>query len=290
MLLASACDASPRATSTPAISVQDDAGQTVRLRAPAQRIVSLVPSVTDIILALGAADRLVARTDFDKDPRLAHLPSVGQGLTPSIEWQTAVKPDLVVAWPDRRARSTVSQLTALGIPVYSSATETLEQTLATIRRVGVLLGLHARADSLIALNEQQLANVRRQVANAPHPSVLYVVGFDPPFIAGPHTFIDQLITIAGGANAFADARSLWPQVSLEEIVRRQPDVVIVAGGDGDEGPASRLSQLPGWRELRAVKGGHAYTIDASLFNRPGPNIGKVAPKLAHLLHPERVPR
>lgn len=287
LLLITACsDTRVREPSKTTISVQDDAARTVELKAPARRIVSLVPSATDIILALGAADRLVARTEYDTDPRLAHLPNVGGGLTASLEWLTAAKPDLVIAWPDQRARSQVAQLTAMGIPVYASGVETLAQARSGVQRMGAMLGLGARADSLVAHNDSALAGVRRHVASATRPRVLYVVGFDPPFIAGPHTFIDELIAIAGGSNVFADAQSLWPQVSLEEIVRRQPDVVILAGGGSEAPPPRRLAALNGWRELAAVKSGRAYTIDASLFNRPGPNVGYVATQLERLLHPE----
>jgi ABC-type Fe3+-hydroxamate transport system substrate-binding protein len=285
-LLSSACrDTGVRTPATSPISVQDDAGRSVQLKQPARRVVSLVPSATDIILALGAGDRLVARTEYDRDARLAHLPNVGGGLTASLEWLAAAKPDLVIAWPDQRARSQVSQLTGMGIPVYASGVETLAQARSSVQRVGAMLGLGAGADSLNAKNDSIIAAVHRRVLRASRPRVLYAVGFDPPFIAGPHTFIDELIGIAGGSNVFADAKSLWPQVSLEEIVRRQPDVVIVAGG-GSEGAPRRLNALNGWRELNAVKSGRTYTIDASVFNRPGPNVGFVATQLERMLHPE----
>ncbi len=285
VLLGGCRDTQQRAPTPATISVQDDAGRTVELKQPALRIVSLVPAATDIILSLGAADRLVARTEYDVDARLARLPNVGGGLTASLEWLASTKPDLVIAWPDQRARSQVSQLTAMGIPVYASGIESLAQARSAVQRVGAMLGLGTRSDSLNAMNDSIIAAVQKHVANASRPRVLYVVGFDPPFIAGPHTFIDELIAIAGGSNVFADSKSLWPQVSLEEIVRRQPDVVIVAGGGAEAAPR-QFQTMNGWRELSAVKSGHTYTIDASQFNRPGANVGHVATELGRLLHPE----
>jgi iron complex transport system substrate-binding protein len=173
--------------------------------------------------------------------------------------------------------------------VYSAGVENLAQARSGVHRIGQLLALTAQADSLNSRNDRAIASVQQRVAGLPRPRVLYVVGVDPPFIAGPGTFIDELITIAGGTNALADAHALWPQVSLEEIVRRQPDVVVVAGGGGDAAAALRLNRLVGWRELAAVRQGHAYNVDAALFNRPGPNVARVAALLADLLHPGAVP-
>lgn len=272
-----------------AAAVVDDAGSEVRLSRPPTRIISLIPAVTELVVALGVADRLVARTEYDHDPALARLPSVGEGLTPSVEWLVRLHPELVVAWPDRQSRSVVGRLAALGIPVYGARIETLEDIASTIRRVGLLLGVAPRADSLAARVEGELDAVRRVVAGRERPSVLYVVSHDPPMTAGPTTFIDGLIAVAGGRNAFADARAGWPQVGLEEIVRRQPDVLIVPLGERDGATVERVKRAPGWRELRAVKEGRVYGVDAEIFNRPGPRVGEVARRLAAILHPEAFP-
>lgn len=265
--------------------VTDDAGREVRLAAPPKRIVSLIPATTETLAALGATDYLVARTDYDHDPRLAHLPSVGPGLTPSVEWLLSLHPDLVIAWPDSRDRSVAGQLAALGIPVYGARIETLEDVASTIRRLGALLGEGARADSLVAAIEGELASVRRAVAGRPRPRIFYVVGHEPPMTAGPGTFLDELVTIAGGENLFADAPAGWPMVSLEEIVRREPDRLIVPQGEGNALPA-RLATRPGWRELAAVRAGRIDAIDAEVAHRPGPRVGQVARMLAELIHPE----
>jgi len=266
-------------------AVVDDAGRTVDLPAPARRVISLIPATTELIVALGVTDRLLARTDYDTDPALAALPSVGQGLTPSVEWLVSLAPDLVIAWPDAQSRSVVGRLDALGIPTYGARIERIDDALSTIRRIGILLGLDARADSLARDVEAQLAEVGRAVEGRPRPSVFYVVWFDPPRTAGPGTFVDDLITLAGGTNIFADAPTGWPQVGLEEVVRRQPDVVIVPVGEGNGASLERLRTTPGWSALRAVREGRVYEVDAEIFNRPGPRIGEVARRLATLLHP-----
>ncbi|HEX7091115.1 MAG TPA: helical backbone metal receptor [Longimicrobiales bacterium] len=287
--LAAACGADRHSAEPPAITLRDDAGREVRLPAPATRVVSLLPAATDVILALRAGDRLVARTDYDTHASLAALPSVGGGLTPSLEWLTALEPDLVIAWRDAQSRTLVRRLDELGIPTYAAGPESIADAKRLARHIGRMLGLDPRADSLLAAFDSSFEAVRRRIpASAPAPSVLYLVALDPPRAAGPGTFVDELIAAAGGRNTFADAPALWPEVSLEEVVRRQPDVVVVAVADA---PAlDRLRAAPGWRELRAVRAGRIAAVDADLFNRPGPGLARAVVRLAAILHPELFPQ
>jgi iron complex transport system substrate-binding protein len=280
-----ACDAPPPVAER-AISVQDDAGRQVQLAEPAQRVVSLVPARTEVLLALGAADRLVARTQYDGDPRIAHIPSVGNALNPSVEWIAARRPDLVIAWPDTEARAIISRLADLGIAVYGTRVETLEENDRSIAALGRLLGLEPQADSLRAALDAQLGEVRRSVAGRPRLRVLYAVGTEPPVAAGAGTFIDELITIAGGENIAADVTGRWPQVSLEEVLRRDPDRIILALGGADVRAAERVARLPGWRDLRAVRQGQLHVVDADRMNRSGPYVADAARILAALLHGE----
>jgi iron complex transport system substrate-binding protein len=257
-----------------------------RSAATPQRIVSLIPSATETIVALGALDRLVARSEFDVDPALAHLPSVGEGLTPSLEQLTALRPDLVIAWPDNPSRSVIGRLEGLGVIIYSPEV----QTLADIRRattdLGHMLGLERAADSLIASIDAGLEEVRRAVAGLDPPSVFYVVWYQPATTTGSGTYIDELIRIAGGRNVFADAPGLWPQVSMEEVVRRQPDIVLLSHTEDTPTDVDRLSATVGWRELSAIREGNVFQVDANLYNRPGPRVTLAARTLARLLHPE----
>ena len=121
-VLIAGCERNQPTSRATEISVRDDAGRTIALAQPAQRIVSLMPTVTDLVIALGRANVLIARTDFDADPRIADLPSIGGGLTPSVEWLAAQRPDLVISWPDNASRSLVGRIESVGIPVYSART------------------------------------------------------------------------------------------------------------------------------------------------------------------------
>lgn len=275
-------DRSPRATA--AIQVTDGAGRTVALDAPARRVVSMMPAVTEWIIAMGAADRLVARTDFDDQPVIDSLPSVGGGLNPSVEWLAARHPDLVVAWPDAPSRSLIARLEALGIAVYAAPSETIEAGLRTALDLGTLLGRENAARAAVADVNAGLDSVARAVAGRDRPRVLFLIGLDPLMAAGPGTFVDQLLRRAGARNALADLDILWPQLSLEEVVRRAPDVVIAGTTTPD--PLSRLRKEPGWRDVPAVREGRVYAVDPNLVNRPGPRMDEAAVLLARVIHGE----
>jgi iron complex transport system substrate-binding protein len=285
---AAACDGSPRdvGASAAALSVVDDAGRTVRLERPAQRVISLIPAQTEIVGVLAGVDVLIARTQWDTDPALSDLPSVGNALIPSVEWLAAQRPDLIIAWPDAQSRDVVQRLTDIGIPVYASRVESVEQIRSMIGRLGVLLGADARADSLLASLDAELDAVRAAVAALPTRSVLYLLNAEPPMVAGPGTFIDDLITLAGGRNVFGDVGQLWPQVSLEEVVRRQPDLIIRPTGSEWDDPAAGLARRAGWRELNAVRSGAVHAVDPDLYNRAGLTVGEAARGLAQRIHGE----
>lgn len=282
LLAACVCSAGCERTDTPAressIVVTDDAARPVALPRGATRIVSLMPTVTDLIIAMGAADRLIARTDYDVDARIAHLPTIGGGLTPSVEWLAAQKPELVISWPDNPSRSLVARLHAVGVPTYAARTETIEDALRTVRNLGVLLATTSAADSLAQSISRSLDSTRAAVAGLKRVRVAYVLSVDPPTIAGPGTFIDQLIEVAGGENVFADVNQLWPQVNLEEVVRRDPDVIVLARESG-ENPVTLLASLPGWRDLRAVRAQRVFIVSPDYFNRSGPTMPRAANEL-----------
>jgi iron complex transport system substrate-binding protein len=285
-VLIAGCERKSQSTTAAPLVVTDDAQRSVQLLHPATRVVSLLPSVTDLIVAMGRAHVLIARTDYDEDPRLAKLPSVGGGLTPSVEWLAAQKPDLVVSWPDQGTRSIVTHIVSVGVPVYAASTETIEDALRTLRNVGVLLHATSAADSLERSITAALDSTRQSVAGMRRVRVAYVLSIDPTFIAGPGTFIDELIRVAGGENVFGDLKQSWPQVSLEEFALRDPDVIVLAR-DSDEPAQEVVGTLPGWRNLRAVKARHVYRVSAHYFNRPGPLMPRAARELANFFSTAR---
>ncbi len=264
--------------------VLDDTGRGFAADPPRERIVSLVPAVTEMLLAIGAGDRLIARTRYDTDARIAALPSVGGGLDPGIEALVQLRPDLVIAWPDRGSRSLAVVLGRLGIPVYGAEVQTFADIRRHTRNLGALAGAADAANQLVAEVDSALVALERRLRGTARRSVYFVVGYNPPRTTGPRTFVDSLVAVAGARNVFADLGSGWPVVSLEEIVRRDPDYLIVTGESG-----SSMEDLPGWRDLTAVRKGRVLSVDGNLFGRPGPRVAEAAEWLARQLHPERFP-
>jgi iron complex transport system substrate-binding protein len=290
MLLAllAACRAAPArpAAGDSAIVLTDDAGRELHLPRPARRVISLIPSITETIIALGAADRIVGRTRYDTARAIAARPLVGGTIDPSIETIAALEPDVVITWaPDARGAQ-AEALTRAGLATFTLRTEDTTDVFSGIARLGRLLGRETAADSLARAVRAGLDTVARSVAGRPRPSVFYVVYNDPPMTAGPYTFIGQLITIAGGRSIFADVPANWPTVSLEEIVRRNPDVVVLPEGERRGDTLARLRELPGWRDLEAVRAGRVIRVPADLVNRPGPALARAARLLRDGLHPE----
>jgi iron complex transport system substrate-binding protein len=268
------------------VAITDDTGHEIRLARPAQRVVSLIPSATETLLALGARKQIVGRTRYDVAPEVMDLPSVGGGLNPSLEALTALRPELVIVWEGERSRGLRPQLEALGIAVFALAADDTTDVFRSIVQLGQLTGHSRAADSVAAAIRADLESVRASVRGRPPPSVFYVVSTDPPITAGPRTFIGQILELAGGRSIFPDVAKDWPTVAMEEIVRRQPEVVVLPEGEDPVRSLEALRTSSGWRELRAVSEGRVVRVPTELVNRPGPNLGRAARALRDALHPE----
>lgn len=267
-----------------AVEARDDAGRSVRLARPARRVLSLVPSGTEMVAALAGPERLVGRTRYDDDPALAALPTVGGGVDPSLEAIVALRPDLVLVWESEAQGTMRGQLTAAGIPTFALQSSDTADVFSAMARLGRLLGRDQAATKLAARVRGQLDSVRLAVASRPTPTVLYVVGVTPAMTAGTSTFVIELLGVAGGRSAFPDISDGWPTLSLEEIVSRDPDIVLLPVSDDPTVRVSTLQRTAGWRELRAVREGRIVTVSASLVNRPGPRMGEAAAALARAIH------
>lgn len=262
-----------------------DAGdRTVELPRPATRVISMVPSATDLLVAAGARDRLVGRTENDDAPEVAHLPSVG-GMEPSLERIVSLRPDLVVVFHASASPRLRERIEAQGIPTFAMGTRDTAQTFAGLAALGRLTGAGAGARALADRMRRELAAASVPAARD-SPSVLLVVNLDPPMTAGPGTFMAQVARAAGARTAFPELREDWATVSMEEVVRRQPDwLVVTTGAEGTrEQRIAALRAAPGWRELRAVRDGRVAAVPAKLLSRPGPGMGSAAARIARAIH------
>ncbi len=277
------------ATPAAALTVRDMLGREVTLPAPPSRIVSLVPSVTEIVFALGGDDRLVGRTDYCDFPAAARSkPSVGGMVNPSLETLVALKPDLVVATDEGNREETFLQLRRLGIPTYLVHADRIAEMLDLIARVGVLTGRETAVPALSADIRRNIDAVRRAVAPYPRPRVLYVLWPEPLIVPGRASMLTELIELAGGESITAREGEAYPRFSLEAAVARAPEVIILAdhsSGASTAGHASperwqRLTSVP------AVRAGRVRSVDLSVLHRYGPRVPEGLETLARIIHPE----
>jgi len=210
--------------------VGDDAGRVLTFSAPPRRIVSLVPSATEILLALGKSEALVARTDFDRIPALQHLPSVGGGLGASLEAILAAQPDLVVLFHGPSDAATPARLDAFGVPYLAIRPDGIADVFRIIELLGRVTSVPASADSLRQSLESELEEIRTASAGRWHPEVAILLGGNPPLVASQGTFLHELVVLAGGRNALDAQGDLYTPTSVEEILRRTPDLLLLSEG------------------------------------------------------------
>jgi iron complex transport system substrate-binding protein len=259
----------------------------------ARRIVSLAPSLTETLFAIGAGERVVAVTDLcDVPPAARELPKVG-GLTSSnlhLESVVAARPDLVVS-VGLNQEEAVAALRRLGIAVVVVPTdEGLGEVVAAVRRLGELSGRSAAAEALAGELERRLAAVDGALAGLPaaaRPRVYFEVWDRPLMTAGPETFLGEIVERAGGANVFADVRGRYVQVSPETVLARDPEVILTAQREGGPRGAADFAARPGWAAVDAVAAGRVHLLDGDLVSRPGPRAVEALERTAALLHPER---
>ncbi|NCP88331.1 MAG: hypothetical protein CO094_11225 [Anaerolineae bacterium CG_4_9_14_3_um_filter_57_17] len=286
--------AAPTAEPTAApLTFTDGLGRAISLSTPAQKVVSLAPSNTEILFAIGAGDQTIGRDMFSDFPEAAKaLPDVGGSMGEyNLEAITALQPDLVLA-AEINTEAQVKALDDLGLTVYYLKNPaTLEEMYANLQTVAQLTGHEPQAAALIESLQARVVAVTEKIsAAAEKPSVFYEVdASDPakPYSAGPGTFIDTLITLAGGKNmvTLAGITDAYPQVSLEQVVATPPDVILL--GDAMWGTTpDMVGQRPGWETLPAVTGGQVFAFDDNLVSRPGPRLVDGLELLAKLLHPE----
>src|SRR5579872_3848296 len=211
--------------------VTDETGRSVRIPQPVRRIVSLAPSVTETLFALGLGDRIVGDTDFcDYPPEAKQKRRIGGPVDPNIEVIASLHPDLVVGARSINRLASVHSLEQLGIPVYGTDPRSVEQVLASTERLGQLLGAGDAGRSLLASLRARLSQIDRRLAGLPPQTVMMVVWLDPLISVGRNTFLEDALRRAG-AHSIIDTQQSWPNINLEEVIRLQPKYLIFSSDD-----------------------------------------------------------
>jgi ABC-type Fe3+-hydroxamate transport system substrate-binding protein len=252
------------------LQITDMAGRTLVSEGTPQRILSLVPSATETLLSLGARGLLVGRTDYDTASALLSLPSVGGGLHPSAEAIVALDPDLVIRFAGESDPGTTLELDRLGIPHFAIAPDRITDIRRIIRDLGVITARGQRASQLLAGMDSTLSRIRTRVQDRPRVRVAYLLGGDPPWVAGGGTYIGELMEIGGGENVFSDLGELYGPVNAEVFLALDIELFLAAEG-------SQFSLPETAAPLRRVSPG---------VEVPGPHLARAALEMARAIHPE----
>jgi iron complex transport system substrate-binding protein len=289
MVSALIVSAAPRAFAAPDASrtVTDEVGRKVKVPAEVKRIVTLAPNLTETIYALGLGDRLVGDTNFCDTPEAAKSkPHVGNPQNPSLEAIVALHPDLVLATTSINTLETADALKRLGIAVYTSDPQTVRGMLDSTSHVAEVIGAAQQGTELVSRMQQRLDALHARLSERPMVHVLFVVWLEPLQTIGQNTFIADALRWAGAESVLVSKQN-WPHLSLEEVVRLQPDYIVFTEDHGG-GVSTELADLrarPVWRDLDAVERGHVVNVSEEVV-RPSPGLVDVIEQLAHDVHPE----
>jgi ABC-type Fe3+-hydroxamate transport system substrate-binding protein len=285
--MAEARSAARNPPGAPSRTVTDETGRQVTVPQHPQRVISLAPSITETLYALGQDGKLIADTDYCDYPAAAtQKPHVGAVLNPSIEKIVALKPDLVLGIAEANRRETADQLERLGIPLHGLTDKSLDDVLKSVRDLGGLLDCPIQAGGLASGLERRVQAVERRVGGQPRPRVLFVTWYQPLITVGANSFVADVVRRAGGASISDDLPGEWPRVSIEAVLARNPDVVLLPNSHTYTPSLDDFRHLPGWRDLPAVKGGRVYSI-ADTIVRPSPRLVDSLEEVARILHPEQ---
>ncbi|TET51528.1 MAG: cobalamin-binding protein [Anaerolineales bacterium] len=285
-----ACDGAGQAADDALVTLTDDLGNTVQITAQVERIISLAPSNTEIAFALGLGDRLVGVSDWsDYPPEALEVQKVGTGTEANLELIVSLDPDLVLSIGGEPVPAINAQLRDLGITVLVLVADDLEGIYHDIELVGQAAGVEDEAEDLTDDMRARVSAVTEAVAAAgDQPLVFYELdATDPtrPWTVGAGSWHDDFITLVGGTNLAGDLANSWVQINAEEIVARDPDIIVLGDANWGITPES-VAGRPGWDVIAAVQEGRVYGIDDNLISRQGPRVVDGIEALAKLIHPE----
>lgn len=273
------------------ITFTDDLGRTVELAATPQRIVSIAPSVTEMLFAIGAGDQVVGVTEFCNFPPEAQEREKIGGFSVrsiSVEAIVGLEPDLVIAGTADQAPISEA-LEPLGVNIVVLAPLSFADVYANISALGEITGNADQAQQVADEMQERVDAVVAVVAEIPadeRPRVFYEVFGEPLITAGPDTFIGEMIDLAGATNIFADVNEDYPQISAEEVVARDPQVILAPDSHQPAPTPELLAQRPGWAEISAVQNERVYQMDGDMVSRPGPRLADALEAMVAALYPE----
>jgi iron complex transport system substrate-binding protein len=284
---ASAQNGATQAATATSREVTDELGRRVQVPNAARHVVSLAPNLTEIVFALGEGENLAGDTDFcDYPSEATRKPHVGGTVNPNLERVASLMPDLVLATRSINRRETVAALDRVGLPVYVTDPHSVDEMIASVEHIGNALGAEKSAATVVSDLRGRLAELERRLGGSAPRRVFFVVWTDPLISIGRDTFIADALRRAGGRSVI-DTAAEWPRISLEEVVRLQPEFLVFASAHGGDmrRDIAALHTRPGWRNLEALRNENVILLSDTI-NRPAPRMMDAVEQLARALHPE----
>jgi iron complex transport system substrate-binding protein len=266
---------------------KDALGRNVTLAAAPERIIPLAPSLTEILYYLGLGDNVAGVTEYSYyPPEAKEKPSVGSYVDPNIEKIISLYPDLVIGTRDGNLPNSVYLLDQARIPVYVVNPRNVMDSLSTIEEIGNLCGVSDMAHQLVDTLKKRLEAVQDAVASGKRPVVFIQINRSPIMTVNKNTFLNDLIRLAGGTNMTADEPITYPRISIEEVIRKKPDIIIISTMDMEAAGEKAREDWMKWKSIPAVKNNQVYLIDSDTINRPSQRIVEGLEAMARLIHPE----
>jgi len=274
-------------TVSPAATFKDALGRTVTLKTPPKRIVSMAPSLTEILYYLGLEDRIAGVTQFSYyPPEAAQKPNVGSYINLNAERIVSLNPDLAIGTKDGNKPTTVKLLEQAGIPVYIVNPRNIEDVISTIYAIGELCGVGKRAKELSTRLGTRVNRICVRTMSLKRPLVFLQINIKPIMTVNKNTFHHDVIRLAGGDNMARDEPITYPRISIEEVMRRGPDVIIISSMERGGSFERARKEWMKWSSIPAVKERRVHLINSDLLDRPSPRIVKGLETMARLIHPE----
>jgi len=274
-------------SATQAATFRDALGRSVTLNSPARRIVSLAPNLTEILYSLGLGDRVVGVTQFSYyPPEAAQKPKVGSYANLNVEGIISLSPDLAIGTADGNMPGVIKLLEQAGIPVYVVNPRRVRDVIETIGRLGELCDVPEKAKSLCSRLDRRVSRILKKTARLRRPLVFFQINERPIMSVNKNTFHHDVIHLAGGVNMAQDEPLTYPRISVEEVLRRKPEVIIISSMGGDERYEKVRGEWLKWSGIPAVKSRRVHLVDSDLLDRPSPRIVKGLETVAKLIHPE----
>lgn len=267
----------------------DDAGRKLYIAKAPTRVVSLAPSITEMLFALGLDEQIVGVTEFCDFPEAAAAkPKVGYA-NPNLESLVALRPEMIVAPREFLRANVLVKLDELKIPVFLLDASSLENIFAHIHQLGRIFDRSTIAHATTLAMRKHMAEISSLVEPLPRRRVLYVLNSQPLITVGPGSYIHQMIGLAGGINIASGASAPYPRLTMETVLKENPEVVIFPMGSVETVPRSEQEGWRRWTTLSAVQQGHLREVSANALNRPGPRVMEGLEQLARVIHPEAFP-